>query len=163
MLASKRRIDGEVALSPEARANMAVRVHDSRSSWEPLPVGVCTFEGQRIRVRSVSRGDGSLSSRAGPQRVGARVGARFEARSYGFVGRGCADAIQSYSSRSKGHEPTVWILDADLSAAFDRIDHPRLLDKLGSFPAGKWSEVAQAGVIENGGFAPTERVLPKAV
>jgi RNA-directed DNA polymerase len=31
-------IDGEVALSPEARANMAVRVHESRSSWEPVPV-----------------------------------------------------------------------------------------------------------------------------
>ncbi|RFZ03622.1 hypothetical protein VIMS_05361 [Mycobacterium marinum] len=31
-------IDGEVALSSEARANMAVRVHDSRSSWEPVPV-----------------------------------------------------------------------------------------------------------------------------
>ena len=31
-------IDGEVALSPEARANMAVRVHDSRSSWDPVPV-----------------------------------------------------------------------------------------------------------------------------
>jgi RNA-directed DNA polymerase len=31
-------IDGETALSPEARANIAVRVHDSRSSWEPVPV-----------------------------------------------------------------------------------------------------------------------------
>ena len=31
-------IDGEIALSPEARANMAGRVHDSRSSWEPVPV-----------------------------------------------------------------------------------------------------------------------------
>ncbi|MGH3970453.1 MAG: reverse transcriptase N-terminal domain-containing protein [Mycobacterium sp.] len=31
-------IDGEIALSPEARASVAVRVHDSRSSWEPVPV-----------------------------------------------------------------------------------------------------------------------------
>lgn len=31
-------IDGETALSSEARASVAVRVHRSRSSWEPVPV-----------------------------------------------------------------------------------------------------------------------------
>ena len=31
-------IDGEVALSAEARADVAVRVHRSRSSWAPVPV-----------------------------------------------------------------------------------------------------------------------------
>jgi RNA-directed DNA polymerase len=31
-------IDGEVALTPEARADVAVRVHQSRSSWNPRAV-----------------------------------------------------------------------------------------------------------------------------
>lgn len=31
-------IDGETALSSEARAEVAVRVHRTRSSWVPLPV-----------------------------------------------------------------------------------------------------------------------------
>src|SRR5258708_5355286 len=31
-------IDGEVALTPEARAGVAVRVHESRSSWNPRAV-----------------------------------------------------------------------------------------------------------------------------
>ena len=31
-------IDGEVALTPEARAAVAVRVHQSRSSWQPRAV-----------------------------------------------------------------------------------------------------------------------------
>ncbi|MGW1047460.1 reverse transcriptase N-terminal domain-containing protein [Streptomyces sp. NPDC002547] len=31
-------IDGETALSPEARAAVAVRVHRTRSSWDPMPV-----------------------------------------------------------------------------------------------------------------------------
>ncbi|WP_410050106.1 reverse transcriptase N-terminal domain-containing protein [Actinomadura sp. CNU-125] len=33
-------IDGEVALTSSARAEMAVRAHRSRSSWDPLPVRV---------------------------------------------------------------------------------------------------------------------------
>lgn len=31
-------IDGETALSPEARAAVAMRVHRTRSSWDPMPV-----------------------------------------------------------------------------------------------------------------------------
>src|SRR5947199_4806934 len=31
-------IDGETALSPEARMDVALRVHHTRSSWNPLPV-----------------------------------------------------------------------------------------------------------------------------
>src|SRR2546429_9887663 len=31
-------VDGEVALTPGARAEVAVRVHQSRSSWRPRPV-----------------------------------------------------------------------------------------------------------------------------
>ncbi|MGO9156061.1 reverse transcriptase N-terminal domain-containing protein [Mycobacterium sp.] len=31
-------IDGEVALSSPERADMAVRVHRSRASWDPMPV-----------------------------------------------------------------------------------------------------------------------------
>jgi RNA-directed DNA polymerase len=31
-------IDGEVALTPEARTRMAVRVHQSITSWRPRPV-----------------------------------------------------------------------------------------------------------------------------
>jgi RNA-directed DNA polymerase len=57
----------------------------------------------------------------------------------------------------------LWALDADLSAAFDRIDHAHLLSALGTFPArdqvGKW---LKAGVIEAGkGFAPTEEGTPQ--
>jgi RNA-directed DNA polymerase len=62
--------------------------------------------------------------------------ARFEPKSYGFrPGRGCADAIASLFTTLKGKSKRVWIVDADLSAAFDKIDHPRLLAALGSFPA----------------------------
>jgi RNA-directed DNA polymerase len=36
--ASTAGVDGETALSNEARADVAMRMHRSRSSWEPVPV-----------------------------------------------------------------------------------------------------------------------------
>jgi RNA-directed DNA polymerase len=92
--------------------------------------------------------------------------ARFEPRSYGFrPGRGCHDAIEAtFNALSRKDAKRVWILDADLAAAFDRIDHSRLLEALGDFPAremiGKW---LKAGVFEPGkGFTPTEEGTPQS-
>lgn len=90
--------------------------------------------------------------------------ARFEPRSYGFrPGRGCHDAIEAIFTVCKGKNPTrAWILDADLTAAFDRIDHDRLLDHLHGFPArdlvARW---LTAGTIENGQYAPTAEGTPQ--
>ncbi|GAB3167601.1 group II intron reverse transcriptase/maturase [Myceligenerans halotolerans] len=90
--------------------------------------------------------------------------ARFEMRSYGFrPGRSCHDAIEAIWLVCKGKSPQrAWVLDADLTAAFDRIDHDRLLDHLHGFPArervARW---LRAGVIENGSFAPTHEGTPQ--
>src|SRR6266550_8877548 len=84
--------------------------------------------------------------------------ARFEPRSYGFrPGRGCHDAIAAIYQTCKGPMARrVWALDADLAAAFDRIDHDRLLAALGSFPArGAIRQWLKAGVVERGRFTPT--------
>ncbi|MGD0247267.1 MAG: reverse transcriptase domain-containing protein, partial [Streptosporangiaceae bacterium] len=89
--------------------------------------------------------------------------ARFEPRSYGFrPGRGCADAIAALFTTLKGNSKRIWIVDADLSAAFDKIDHSRLLAALGSFPArdmiAGW---LKAGVVEDGILAPTREGTPQ--
>src|SRR5215212_4801057 len=90
--------------------------------------------------------------------------ARFEPRSYGFrPGRGCHDAIEAIFAVAKGKNPKrAWVLDADLTAAFDRIDHDRLLGHLHEFPArervARW---LTAGVIENGRYAPTDEGTPQ--
>src|SRR5207244_8585928 len=81
--------------------------------------------------------------------------ARFEPKSYGFrPGRGCHDAIQAIFNTVSGKNPgRVWVLDADLTAAFDRIDHDHLLQWLGGFPAREhiagW---LRAGVVDGGRF-----------
>jgi RNA-directed DNA polymerase len=54
------------------------------------------------------------------------------------------------------------VLDADLAAAFDRIDHSRLLASLDGFPAtGLIEKWLTAGVVEHGRFAPTEEGTPQ--
>ena len=90
--------------------------------------------------------------------------ARFESRSYGFrPGRGCHDAIEAIYATCKGpRSKRVWVLDADLAAAFDRIDHNHLLGLLGSFPArGAAVGWLKAGVLDRGRFAPTEEGIPQ--
>ena len=91
--------------------------------------------------------------------------ARFEPRSYGFrPGRGCQDAIAAIYTTCKGPmAKRLWVLDADLAAAFDRISHDRLLEAIGGFPARDMiRDWLKAGVFEAGkGFAPTEEGTPQ--
>ena len=90
--------------------------------------------------------------------------ALFESRSYGFrPGRGCHDAIDAIFHVARGANPRrCWALDADLAAAFDRIDHPCLLSQLGTFPArGLIADWLKAGVIEEGRFTTTQEGTPQ--
>ncbi len=162
-------IDGEVALTPEARARVAVRVHQSAASWNPRPVRRVYIPKASNRAKLRPLGIPVLMDRCHQQRVRHALEpeweARFEPRSYGFrPGRGCHDAIAAIYNVCKGPMARrVWALDADLAAAFDRIDHDHLLAALGSFPARDlirgW---LKAGVFEAGtGFAPTEEGTPQ--
>jgi RNA-directed DNA polymerase len=162
-------IDGEVALTPEARAEVAVRVHQSITSWNPRAVRRVYIPKASNRAKLRPLGIPVLIDRCHQARVKNALEpeweARFEPRSYGFrPGRSCQDAIAAIYNACKG--PTarrVWALDADLAAAFDRIDHDHLLASLGSFPARDlirgW---LKAGVFEVGkGFAPTVEGTPQ--
>jgi RNA-directed DNA polymerase len=90
--------------------------------------------------------------------------ARFEPRSYGFrPGRGCQDAIGAIYLTVNGKNPhRLWVLDADLTAAFDHIDHQHLLAMIGTFPARRMiRDWLQAGVVDKGRFAPTDEGTPQ--
>ncbi|MCA1705293.1 MAG: reverse transcriptase N-terminal domain-containing protein, partial [Actinobacteria bacterium] len=148
-------IDGQVALSSLARMDMAVRVHDTICSWDPLPVRRVYIpkSGNPAKLRPL--GIPVLMDRCHQARVRHALEpeweARFEPRSYGFrPGRSCADAIGVlYATLSGSRAKRLWILDADLAAAFDKIAHAPLLDALRSFPARdmvkRW---LKAGVME---------------
>jgi RNA-directed DNA polymerase len=90
--------------------------------------------------------------------------ARFESRSYGFrPGRSCQDAMQAVFVTARGKTcKRLWALDADLAAAFDRIEHSHLLAQLGTFPTrGRIEQWLTAGVLDQGRLAPTERGCPQ--
>ena len=162
-------IDGEVALTLPAVAALATEVHRTRNSWRPLPVKRVYIPKARQKAKLRPLGIPVLMDRCHQARVRQALEpeweARFEPRSYGFrPGRGCQDAIQAIFNTLRGKTAKrLWILDADLEAAFDRIDHDQLLGRLGSFPArGLIRGWLTAGVFENGkGFAPTERGTPQ--
>ena len=164
-------IDGEVALTPEARAAVAVRVHQSTSSWNPRAVRRVYIPKASNRAKLRPLGIPVLMDRCHQQRVRHALEpeweARFEPRSYGFrPGRSCQDAIAAIFITCAGpRAKRVWALDADLAAAFDKIGHSFLLSQLGSFPARDLiRDWLKAGVFEPGkGFAPTGEEPPRAV
>jgi RNA-directed DNA polymerase len=127
-------IDGEVALTPEARASVAVRVHQSRSSWRPRAV-------KRVHIPKASNpaklrplGIPVITDRCHQARVRNALEpeweARFDPRSYGFrPGRGCQDAIAAIYNACKGPwSKRTWVLDADLAAALDASTHCSFAD-----------------------------------
>ena len=77
--------------------------------------------------------------------------AKFEENSYGFrPGRSCHDAIEGIFNQIRYQ--SKFVLDADISKCFDRINHFKLLEKVNTFPKarkqiGAW---LKAGILDKG-------------
>jgi RNA-directed DNA polymerase len=126
-------VDGEVALTPEAKAKLADRVQHQPEPFQALPVR---------RVYIPKRGSGTkrrplgipvILDRCHQARVASALEpeweARFEPKSYGFrPGRGCHDAIAAIYVNANGKSPKrTWALDADLASAFDKLAHDHIV------------------------------------
>jgi RNA-directed DNA polymerase len=159
-------IDGTVVVTAPGKAALADSVQRHDASHKPKPLKRVYISKANGKKRPL--GIPVIFDRALQAHVASALEpeweARFEPKSYGFrPGRGCHDAIQCIFTAARGKSARrCWALDADLAAAFDRIDHSHLLSQLGTFPARELIERwLKAGVVEQGHFAPTEEGTPQ--
>lgn len=159
-------VDGVVVVTAPGKAMLADRVQRRGVSWEPKPVKrvyIPKANGKRRPLGIPVIFDRALQAHV-VNALEPEWEARFEPKSYGFrPGRGCHDAIEAIYKVARGPNPSrKWVLDADLAAAFDRIDHSHLLSVLGTFPARELVEQwLKAGMIDKGRFAPSEEGTPQ--
>ena len=88
--------------------------------------------------------------------------AKFEPNSHGFrPGRSCQDAIRAIFLAIK--QKSKFVLDADISQCFDKIDHRKLLRKLNTYPSLRRQIRAwlKAGIWQDYKFSDTTEGTPQ--
>ena len=155
-------IDGVKSLSPKQRLvlvdkiKLGTKATPTRRVWIPKPgtteerpLGIPTMNDRALQalIKLVLEPEWE---------------ARFESNSYGFrPGRSCHDGIKAiFNSINK---KSKYVLDADISKCFDRINHTKLLSKLNTFPTLRKQIRAwlKAGVMDGKKLFPTNEGTPQ--
>jgi len=159
-------IDRRTVSTSEEKTELVTSIHRQVTPWQARPVRrvyLPKANGKRRPIGIPVITDRVLQARV-VNALEPEWEARFEPKSYGFrPGRGCHDAIEAIFTTACGkNAKRLWVLDADLHAAFDEIAHDQLLRQIGTFPGrGLIAQWLKAGVVEQCRYAPTERGTPQ--
>ncbi len=155
-------VDGVKSLTPKQRCTLvnkiklSNKVKPTRRVWIPKPG---TEEKRPLGIPTIH--DRALQALV-QLALEPEWEARFEPNSYGFrPGRSCHDAIEAiFNAVSK---KSKYVLDADISKCFDRINHNVLLKKLNTYPTLRKQIRAwlKAGVMDGKELFPTIEGTPQ--
>ena len=155
-------VDGVKSLTPKARLALVLslklnqKVSATRRVWIPKPG---TVDKRPLGIPTIAdRATQALVKLA----LEPEWEAHFEPNSYGFrPGRSAHDAVEAiFNSISKSQK---WVLDADISKCFDKINHEQLLNKINTFPTMRRVIKAwlKAGVMDSGQLFDTDKGTPQ--
>ncbi|MBW4571742.1 MAG: group II intron reverse transcriptase/maturase [Tolypothrix carrinoi HA7290-LM1] len=155
-------VDGVKSLTSKARITLIVnlkltnKVKATRRVWIPKPG---TEEKRPLGIPTMQdRATQALVKLA----LESEWEAKFEPNSYGFrPGRSAHDAIGAIFSQIK--QKPKWVLDADISKCFDKINHKKLLTKINTFPTLNRLIKAwlKSGVFDGGEWSKTDEGTPQ--
>ena len=155
-------VDGVKNLSPKQRLQLVNKLDyrghakPTRRIWIPKPgktekrpLGIPTMS-DRARQALVKLG------------MEPEWEAQFEGNSYGFrPGRSTHDAIEAIFNNVS--RKAKYVLDADISKCFDRINHEALLNKINTFPSLNRTikSLLKSGVFDDGQWFPSKVGTPQ--
>lgn len=155
-------VDGLKSLAPKARLtlvkslNLGFKAAPTRRVWIPKPG---SEEKRPLGIPTIY--DRALQALV-KMALEPEWEALFEPNSYGFrPGRSCQDAIEAIFI-AINHEPK-FVLDADISKCFDKINQKALLEKIHTYPSLRRQIKAwlKAGVMDSKQLFPTKEGTPQ--
>ena len=155
-------IDGVASLEPEQRWKLALNLNIQRQAQPVRRIWIPKLGTEEKRPLGIP----TIADRATQALVKLVLEpqweARFEPNSYGFrPGRSCHDAIEAIFQEIR--YKAKYVLDADITKCFDRIDHQALLDKIDTFALLRRTIKGwlKAGVMDGGQLFPNEAGTPQ--